>query len=403
MTDAELRKRLTRWPAAWHLIVLDVIVGVVMSAIYLGFASESGDAGPNYGGPVIVAVLLAVGIGASVALRRWQPIPALIVIVTCTALATAFGMTREPFTGTILVMYMVALAENRLRSLLALVATIAMAALALFSTIGYDHTTEADVVGLLSFLAIALTAAWVVGHVARRMRLAEMRNTEERTEKAIVDERLRIAREMHDVVAHSLSVIAVKAGIANHVAVEHPEAAREALQVIETISRGSLTEMRRVLGVLRSEGDDEIVLAPAPGLADVPALAERARQAGVGVTLEVSGVDGLPDGVALAVYRIVQEALTNVVKHAAPADCRVVVTGREGEVRIEVTDDGPGHRALPERFSDEPGHGLAGMRERVMMYDGVFEAGRRPGGGFAVSARIPYAGALGAERGEETA
>jgi len=402
VTDADLRKRLTRWPTAWHLIVLDAIVGIVMTGVYIGFAGETGDGTPAYRGPTWAALAIALGIGASVALRRWKPIPAMFLVVVCTSLATTAGITREPFTGTILVMYMVALSENRLRSLLALMGTVALATLALFTTWGKEGgNTGADVFGILSFLAVALIAAWVIGHVTRRLRLAEFRANEERTEKAIVDERLRIAREMHDVVAHSLSVIAVKAGIANHVAEEHPEAARDALQVIETISRGSLTEMRRMLGVLRAEGDEEIALAPAPGLADIPALAERARQAGVGVDLDVSGVDDLPDGVALAVYRIVQEALTNVVKHAAPADSHVLVAGAYGEVRVEVVDDGPGHRQLPERFSDEPGHGLAGMRERVMMYDGVFEAGRRPGGGFAVRARIPYAAVDAPERGED--
>ena len=400
MTDAQLRTRLTRWPSAWHLITLDVIAGVVMTAIYIGFGTESGDASPNFSGPMWLAVVTAMGVGMPIAVRRKWPLPALAVVISCSSLATLTGMTREPYTATILVMYMVALAEPHLRSVLAVAGTVLIAAASLASTVGKAGTTWEDAIGLIIFLTAALIASWVIGHVTRRLRLAEFRANEERTEKAIVDERLRIAREMHDVVAHSLSVIAVKAGIANHVAEEHPGAAREALRVIETISRGSLTEMRRMLGVLRAEGDEEVALAPAPGLADIPALADRARQAGIGVDLDVSGVDDLPDGVALAVYRIVQEALTNVVKHAAPADSHVLVAGAGGEVRVEVVDDGPGHRTLPERFGDEPGHGLAGMRERVMMYDGVFEAGRRPGGGFAVRARIPYAARDAAEGGE---
>ncbi|GIG71158.1 two-component sensor histidine kinase [Phytomonospora endophytica] len=403
VTDPALRTRLTRWPAAWHLIVIDVLAGIVMTAIYIGFGTESGDASPDYTGPTWVSVIVAMGVGLPIAVRRKWPLPALAVVIACSSLATITAMTREPYTATILVMYMVALAEPRARSIIALVTVIVVAAGSLISTVGIYETSWEDALGLLVFLTAALIASWVIGHVTRRLRLAEMRANEERTEKAIVDERLRIAREMHDVVAHSLSVIAVKAGIANHVAEEHPGAARDALKVIETISRGSLTEMRRMLGVLRAEGDEELDLAPAPGLADIPALAERARQAGVGVDLDVSGVDDLPDGVALAVYRIVQEALTNVVKHAAPADSHVLVAGADGEVRVEVVDDGPGHRTMPERFSDEPGHGLAGMRERVMMYDGVFEAGRRPGGGFAVRARIPYAVRDAAEGGVDTA
>jgi signal transduction histidine kinase len=186
-----------------------------------------------------------------------------------------------------------------------------------------------------------------------------------------------------------MGVIVVKAGIANHLARERPEAVHEALRVIEATGRDALSEMRHLLGVLRSDTDSATEgLAPTPGVASLPELTERAAMAGVRVSMDVRGVDHLPHGVELSVYRIVQEALTNVVKHAAPARCQVIVEADGREVRIEVTDDGPGHRVLPR--GAEPGHGLAGMQERVATYGGTLTVGPRPEGGFAVLASLPY-------------
>jgi signal transduction histidine kinase len=215
-------------------------------------------------------------------------------------------------------------------------------------------------------LALALTAA------------AEREN---HAREAVSAERLRIAREMHDVVAHSMSLIAVKAAVGNHVALEQPAEAREALRVIEDTSRETLAELRRMLGVLR-DGTGVPALAPAPTLDDLRTLAERAEQAGPSVDLAVEGLDELPGGVGQSVYRIVQEALTNVVKHAGATTCRIRVTGGEGEVSIEVRDDGRGGSATP-------GHGLIGMRERVAVYGGDFSA-EPAEAGFRVFARLPY-------------
>ncbi len=170
---------------------------------------------------------------------------------------------------------------------------------------------------------------------------------------AVLDERSRIARELHDIVAHSIGVIAVKAGVANHVMRAQPEEAENALRDIETTSRGALAEMRQLLGVLRAE---PVELGAPPRVAGLPDLAARAETAGVRVELTVDGVGALPEGLDLTVYRIVQEALTNVTKHAAPASCRVVINGDGREVRVEVTDDGT------RVSSGEGGHGLVGMR-----------------------------------------
>jgi signal transduction histidine kinase len=202
----------------------------------------------------------------------------------------------------------------------------------------------------------------------------------QREHQLVVDERLRIARELHDVVTHGMGLIAVKAGIANHLAETRPEEARDALRIIEATSRESLTELRRLLGVLREDAD----LAPAPTLDALPELVERASMAGVEVEAVVAERRDLPPPVELAAYRIVQEALTNVVKHAAPARCRVSVRVTAGVVAIEVADDGT------RDSGGRPGHGLVGMRERVALYDGEFAAGPAPSGGFTVTATLRY-------------
>jgi signal transduction histidine kinase len=200
-------------------------------------------------------------------------------------------------------------------------------------------------------------------------------------ERALTAERARIARELHDIVAHHLSVVVLQAAGAQ--ASGKPPAA--ALAKIERSGREALNEMRRLLGVLREPAEDA-GLAPQPGVAELPALAEGVRAAGLPVRLAVDGGHGaLPAAVDVSAYRIVQEALTNVLKHAGPARAEVTVGRADGAVLIEVTDDGAG--AAEDRPA--PGHGIVGMRERAAMFGGELLAGPRPGGGFAVRARLP--------------
>ncbi|MEU7018515.1 sensor histidine kinase [Streptomyces sp. NPDC046385] len=203
----------------------------------------------------------------------------------------------------------------------------------------------------------------------------------------MTDERLRIARELHDVVAHHLTVIAVRAEVARAVASSNPQEAEQTLALVGTAGRTALTEMRRMLGVLRSP-TDEAELGSAPGLADLPALADGA---GPRVQLSVDPHPPLPPGVELAVYRIVQEALTNVVKHAGSADCRVNLSRTApGAVEIEVVNDAPAR--LPSRLPPRRpggGHGLIGMRERAAMCGGTLSAGPLATGSFRVHARLP--------------
>lgn len=252
--------------------------------------------------------------------------------------------------------------------------------------------------GLLAYLVPLTTivvTAWALGTLGRIRRAyvdtlvdrAERieREAAQQVELAARDERARIAREMHDVVAHGLSVIVVQADGARYAATKEPQRATEALATIAETGREALTEMRQLLGLLRSE--DGPALAPQPGLADVDALVEEARTTGMPVELRRDPqLPRVPDSVGLTVYRIVQESLTNVRKHAGPAASAEVVLGWDGgSLQVEVADDGRGAATRP----DGRGLGLAGIRERVAVHGGTVDAGPRPGGGFAVSARIP--------------
>jgi signal transduction histidine kinase len=209
---------------------------------------------------------------------------------------------------------------------------------------------------------------------------------EELARYAVAQERLRIARELHDIVAHSMSVIALQAGTGRLVIERDAEAAREALAVIERTSRASLSEMRQLLAVLRHDDDRTGELAPAPGLADVHALVAQVVGSGVAVDVRVEGEpDGVPAGVDLAAYRIVQEALTNVLKHAGRARVTVGVRYTPEDVTVEVCDDG----SVSGSGGSGGGQGMIGMRERVSLYGGDLRAGPREEGGFQVVARLP--------------
>ncbi|WP_158893828.1 sensor histidine kinase [Amycolatopsis anabasis] len=371
-----------------HLYALDALAAIAWTTVYIGFAYPSApDGQPSFTGPEWLAYLVAAAVGLPLAVRRRWPIPVLGLVLAGMVAATLLNMTREPFSAVMFALYLVGLDEPFRRSITALAGTLAISgATLLVSFLGEPAPDWGGPQFYWAVVWLYCAAGWATGFIVRTRREQTVRARELFADQALADERLRIARELHDIVAHSMSLIAVKAAVGNHVAAEHPEEARDALRVIESTSRGALTEMRRLLGVLRSEqSTEDAELGPAPGPAALGELAELARIGGAEVDLEVQGIEDIGEGIGLSVYRIVQEALTNVVKHAAPARCRVRVTGDGRQIRIEVTDDGhrpPAHGG--------PGHGLIGMRERVMLYGGDFTAGPRPEGGFRVTATLPY-------------
>jgi len=246
--------------------------------------------------------------------------------------------------------------------------------------------------------------AWILGDNLRNRRayvsgLEERaasleREREEQARRAVGAERTRIARELHDIVAHSVSVMVVQAGAARRVLHTRPEQAEVALAAVEEVGRQSLAEMRRLLGVLRRDDGPSFGLEPQPSVEHLDDLVRSTRRAGLDVALTVEGVPRpLPAGVDLSAYRIVQEALTNTLKHAGPAAATVRLRYGADDVQVEVSDDGRGAAADVHRNGDGDGDGggkgLMGMRERVAMCGGELSAGHRPGGGFAVRARIP--------------
>jgi signal transduction histidine kinase len=245
-------------------------------------------------------------------------------------------------------------------------------------------------------LQVMVAAAWVLGDNVRTRRAylaeleqkvagAEARRRAE-TDKAIAEERTRLARDLHDIVAHSLSVMVVQAGAARRLVGRDPAQVTEALGNIESVGRSSLDEMRRILGVLRGE-DEATNLRPQPGLGDLVSLVEQCREAGLDVDVTTSGEpQALPPSVDVSAYRIVQESLTNTLKHAQASTATVHVTHEPEHLSIEIVDRG---RLAPTPRVNGGGHGLAGMTERVESLGGTFEAGPRLGGGFRVRARLP--------------
>ena len=239
-------------------------------------------------------------------------------------------------------------------------------------------------------ILFALSAAWTRGvEQARRAEERALR-TEREARHAVEEERGRITRELHDVLAHSVSVMTVQASAVRRRLLPEQERERQALMTVEETGRQALAEMRRLVGIMRSE-EEVPALAPQPGLGTLPALVEQVRKSGLPVELHVEGEPvRLPAGVDLSAYRIVQEALTNALKHAGPAHAWVSVRYADEDVEIDVENDGSSDGAV-----DADGPGLVGMRERVALCGGELHSGPRPGGGFKISARLPVAGSAG--------
>jgi signal transduction histidine kinase len=346
-------------------------------------------------GPLLPNMLLVGLMAGSLVFRRSRPLITIGVMVVVGIVGQLF-LTGPPglFSETLMLFiatYSVGAHAERREAIIGL--TVAAVAVVVISVL-YDP-------GDLFFpLAFFVAAPWLIGRTLRNhlMLARELSVKAERAEhareeeerRALTAERNRIARELHDVLAHNLSVMVVQASAGRRLLERDPDGAADVARLIERTGREALAELRYVFGPVR-RGDGEPLQGP-PSLERVDQLARRARDAGLPVDLHVDGDPApLPAGVDLAAYRVVQEALTNALKHAGAAHASVRVGYRPHEVLVEVTDDGRGRGANGDASEFGGGHGLVGMRERVALYGGELETGRRRGGGFLVRARLPLA------------
>jgi signal transduction histidine kinase len=396
-----------------HWIMLDGMAAVVALLVLGGTTGLASHRSVRSLPELVLLIILASLAAVPVAVRRIRPMVAFGAVV---ALYLALGLLT-PLSGVIIafptayVLYTVAVTYRRRVSAAALI--VALAVESLVATLG--HIAE----NALIPLGLVLIVLWTFGTMARQRRAYASGLQQQAASQAVAEERLRIARELHDVVAHSMAVIAVQAGFGQYVIDTQPGQAREALGAIQATSRDTLDEMRRMLSVLRQgdtltvldaagvtgaaggsggsgepgvpDGRPEAPRTPVGGLRDLDRLITRVGHAGVHVDLQVDGppVD-VPASVDLSAFRIIQEALTNVVKHAATPDCQVRLAYRERELSLEVLDEGDaGQAAAAGAAGLSTGHGLIGMRERVHLCGGEFSAGPRPGRGFRVAATLP--------------
>jgi signal transduction histidine kinase len=348
-------------------------------------------------GPRWLTVPLPLLIALPLLWRRRRPlVVCALVAAGIVAQAVASGNTPEGLQLIalwVVVPYSAAAYNDRPRALIGL--AILLGAFAVYAAENADITGgQAQNVWAGGFFLVLAGGAWLTGMVVRGRReaaalTARASMLEREAEIASTEERSRIARELHDIVAHNLSVVVVQAAGARALGDQH-RSTPDTLEKIERSGREALVEMRRLLGVLRDDGSTVPALGPHPGIAQLPGLVERLRQAGLAVDLEIDGdATDLPPALDLSAYRVIQEALTNTLKHAGPeAHARVRVQREPRTLSIEIVDDGAGRPANGASPSGT-GHGLVGMRERVALFDGELQIGARAPTGFGVSARLP--------------
>ena len=383
------------WPYArnYWLDALIVVNAVVLATEFAFHLDTSGDTVPP-GGPTWVAVLATLPVCLPLLARRRYPFgaPAFFFLYV-----TAASFISGSFVQYAFGLFLTALASCALLGMLpdrrqSLVGWgIALGASVIVGSNDPSQTT-ADYVWTAVIFTVFWLAGFGLGLKMRQVTEAEERaaraerEREEEARAAVAEERTRIARELHDIVGHSVSVMTVQAAGVRSLLKPEQEREREALQVIEQTGREALAEMRRLVGVLRRP-EEAPALAPQPSLEHVDKLVAQAREAGLPVELRVEGDPvELPAGVDLTAYRLVQEGLTNAIKHANAERAEVIVHYRNGTVELTIIDDGSGDGG-----GESGGHGLVGMRERVSVYGGSLDAGPRPDGGYELHATLPVA------------
>ena len=375
----QLQGPFTRWPR-----VADTVLAIALFLLItlVSFEDPDGDAAIRAIGDVPIGTYLVIGVAcAALIWRRSQPLVVLGVTLAALGLSAALAYPETIGFAMLVALYSVGryVTDDRW-SYIGLGGAIAVATIS--SLIDGAPATD------IGFGFLVLLVLWSIGRRVRaRGELAAQYEREQAAQarRAVAEERTRIARELHDVVAHRVTMMTVQAGAAKTIAADDPEGALRAMEAVEQAGRQALSELRHLLGVLRPEADVD-GLGPQPGVADVPRLVDQLREAGQDVSLTMSDVPAdLPARVDLSAYRIVQEALTNVLKHAAPGARVEVTLGTDPHgLVIEVVDNGSGATTLP-----GSGQGIVGMRERALLLGGSLDAGPRPAGGFQVVAWLP--------------
>jgi signal transduction histidine kinase len=368
-----------------------IVVGLLLAAGQLEVWTAQPPADASAGWTPVNALLVA-GVTVPLLLRRRAPLAVLGLVIAVGAAQLVY--TDDPpgsgagWVAMNLALYSVAAHGERREAIAGAVLLGAVMAVQLA-----DGAPIEDVLSELLFLGVV----WALGRWVR-LRRSGTRQLEERARRlaaeselnarvAVERERARIARELHDSIAHSVSVMVLQAGAAEQVVMDAPERARASLSAIQDVGREAVVELRRLLTLLRPD-DDTVPLAPRPGVAGLETLIAHVRDAGLPVELSIEGTpEPLPAAIDLSAYRIVQEGLTNTLKHAGPAHAKVMLRYRVNVLELEVLDDGDGDGAPDPQAAR--GFGLAGMRERATLYGGVLEAGPRHEGGYALRARLP--------------
>lgn len=384
LPNVDVRPRAPWWREAAVLATTFVI------CLSGGVAHADGTFGPPSAAAYVVAVVMC----AVLPLRHRAPLAALVITTVCGLLVAPVGLLLTPvvIAPAAVTAYALAVRDERQAA-----AAIPLAAVLLVSTTPLVETLSwQDATRLGTVVAVPLVAGvlgWSVqnrraylGAVEERARRAE-KSRESEARRRVAEERVRIARELHDLVAHQITLANAQAMVAAHVFETRPEQTRKSLEDLIETTRNALDDLRATVGLLRQSGDAVAPAEPVPGLSRLPTLLESFRRAGLEVSVHEEGTARpLPPGVDLTAFRIVQEALTNVTKHAGSGTARVrLVWGRE-RLTITVADDGTNARTVPDR---PPGYGLIGMRERAIAAGGHLSASRRPEGGFLVVADLP--------------
>lgn len=378
-----LRGPFARWPRAADA---GLAVFVFLWSVFVADGDDTLAVRAFSDVPPAAVFFYALGAGA-LYWRRQRPLAvlgvSLLVLVALTAMSFPNSVWSMPFALYAVGRY----AASDRWSYAGLGAALALATV--------HSLVEGDSLSDMGFGSVFIFMIWYIGRYLRvrgnYLRLLEERAAQLEREqdsearRAVADERTRIARELHDVVAHRVSLMTVQAGAAKTVVADDPQSSVQAMEAVENAGRQALDELRHLLGVLRPESEAS-GLGPQPGLADVPRLVQELREADLDVSLTMDDTpEDLPARVALSAYRIIQEALTNVLKHAGPDARTEIRLGVDNEeIAIEITDNGRGASLLP-----GSGHGIVGMRERAQLLGGRLDARPRPGGGFKVVARLP--------------